>query len=1710
MATLPFETPDALPEMEGASGALPFELEIPEDRPKTKLGRLLGKDAEPGTARYAAEGIIGGAEAGGRTIWDIITTTLGGAAHLPASLYEGAKEALKQEKAGKGKVTSISEGYAKSGDVMKDLLANSQERIGSEAVIPERIAAPTKANEELINHGFESWITSHGDAAEWLAKLPPKAYQAFTNEMRKKYNLPAKEYNTPEKLIAGIKTAAEVVGNFDLPMGGYAARPKPGTIPRQTPESLAKARATYETPEAKAETAQFNRAAEARAIEQQRQRDQAQYGQQADLPFEVAAEEARYRGGNMGGILDPKERARIEAEIADQVGIQRQGELFDGVPLRSPDEMQARELLGEGATGNRDRISPRESQFEIGKETEMPFIEAQQFDRPGLGRGPDETIPYVKPGEKGTIHPDLLTFGVNRIIERFKNEGRDEPLVRAAAMFKGTFNPSKLKMEIERARDPNSRSTIMFMTPDQFHELAQKRIDEPVIGYDREGLRGNIRKGLKTEKGLDDLLYLEVIHDKSLPYGTLKVIAHEGRHRMDVFKEQGIDLIPVVLKSDKRGFWADDPKTKFSRLEGENGTSIEMPWENMIEPTAHKTAVEHRTTWNPLEGPGRRQAGLIQIFGKNDRKVGGGVAKILQAAREQFNVDTRKLKDTVAEENIKPETTQDIPGNLRWDLGIDKSISIITQKYPGAGKIIKWAVDHRRTIDRLKDVRINEGIRAALDPWKNTKNKRDLREMLDTWIEKIGADRALTREDFKSERQFRVYEAVSKSLEDLRVRVNAARAKEGLPPISKIENYLPAMWEGDYYVSVKDAANQTKAVFRFKSLREAEHAQKEIKAKHSDMNVSQAKHNEASRGADLTDLSAFEEAIRVMSRTNDPITSALQRTYAELRSSGGFAKHGLERKNVGGFMGWEPGMAGVTNMEKAIAQYIKQGETHIANLEKANLQKQLNDKDMKPIMDKMPNAKQYLEDYIQQAKGADLSGQGYVKALFEGMGKVSGQGSSAWRRYTSGISQLMGVYWLTNFRFAVSQIIQPINALAKMVDIKGMEPLARNPMAALAEGYRQLLAPDAGFKKAAAWAEKNGYLDGTIVSLLQLKMADLEGNRLGKIGDLSGWALNKLEHHLVRSNAFSMFEYQLRDVVKEPEARYKMAAEYMSHYMVEYNKGSSPMIYNKMGPVGAMARPLKQYAHNTYGQFIEYLLTAKDQKRMAPLATFLGSQVAVGGLKGTMLVAEATAIITLLNAVFNSDIPTPEELLLESKLPDAAIFGGASTALGYDISGSVAAPSMPNMFSLPVVDFVKKAGEGMVGLQFLYKLTNGTATDADKLKAALALTPNAMAGFWEELYSQPDGPVPNPNRGMRGDHVRTPHERDMARYLSIKSMDEARDNMVARVARNILARDLKQKTGALNVITDYVINNKDIPPELIERYTEEGGNPAHLARAVRERIIERQLPYEENAMRGGMTLDKVHRLEAIKKLLDDETDIPETSPSQESQGTGGGPGGKTSKFTAPTPEQIKTIASEEGIPPDLFYRIAKAENVKHDPHATSKAGAKGVMQMMPATFKQYGGKDINDPEDNIRTSAKYMKYLLNRFNGDVRKAVAAYNAGPNRTAKSIKDTGDIPQNPETKAYVKKILGEEDNSSPYKKMGYQARGRIKDPYPNKDKMDTAEKSSRWWYNEEVIKDSGIHIDQKALETQRDRIRGYNVPHNKWKKKYKQGEFPEREV
>ena len=151
----------------------------------------------------------------------------------------------------------------------------------------------------------------------------------------------------------------------------------------------------------------------------------------------------------------------------------------------------------------------------------------------------------------------------------------------------------------------------------------------------------------------------------------------------------------------------------------------------------------------------------------------------------------------------------------------------------------------------------------------------------------------------------------------------------------------------------------------------------------------------------------------------------------------------------------------------------------------------------------------------------------------------------------------------------------------------------------------------------------------------------------------------------------------------------------------------------------------------------------------------------------------------------------------------------------------------------------------------------------------------------------------------------------------------------------------------------------------------------------------------------------------LMKLLEQKT--------EESQSDNSSTGTSNSKNIFS--DLIKQASEKYGVDEDLISSVIQAES-NFNSKAVSSCGAQGLMQLMPGTAASLGVSNSFDPKENIDGGTLYLLKMLNRYDGDVEKALAAYNAGPG----AVDKYNGIPPYQETQNYVSKVIGYYNNQS----------------------------------------------------------------------------------
>ena len=141
-------------------------------------------------------------------------------------------------------------------------------------------------------------------------------------------------------------------------------------------------------------------------------------------------------------------------------------------------------------------------------------------------------------------------------------------------------------------------------------------------------------------------------------------------------------------------------------------------------------------------------------------------------------------------------------------------------------------------------------------------------------------------------------------------------------------------------------------------------------------------------------------------------------------------------------------------------------------------------------------------------------------------------------------------------------------------------------------------------------------------------------------------------------------------------------------------------------------------------------------------------------------------------------------------------------------------------------------------------------------------------------------------------------------------------------------------------------------------------------------------------------------------------------------------------------DAISSASQRYKLDPDFVSSVVSAES-GFNPHARSRKGAKGLMQLMPGTASQLGVDDAYDPAKNADGGTRYLRGLLERYNFDVPRALAAYNAGPTR----VEQHNGIPPYRETRLYVAHIIRDYNR----KKLAQEKASRHAGTLKNKPKV-----------------------------------------------------------
>lgn len=1058
--------------------------------------------------------------------------------------------------------------------------------------------------------------------------------------------------------------------------------------------------------------------------------------------------------------------------------------------------------------------------------------------------------------------------------------------------WKGAFTENELGVAIKAVDNPKSLDTVAFMTPEQFHELATKRTPAELNAEYTPRLRESIREGLKSKNGLWEMPYLRIDNEG-------KVTAHEGRHRMDVFREQGYELVPVRLRKEAGEGWGTwRAPTKIIPQEFKNSPAAikELVAVDMPE-VLHQTA-------RPLAIPKSQRGGLdIKAIGEGAKELVNKIVKPRPPMKSPVIKDPKMgaLKDAGFKGMIpKDPTASEI---LEASLGAGDSNLTMTGVQSGATLTgIKYNSPLIQGIGRLyqnAQKRSEKLIRDFVYPVEYAFKKLSKTEIIE--LAQLMKKEMLEQREFGAE-QLRASGYTEKQItaytqmRDLFNRTYDAQAKalesQGRKVPTKREAYLSSRWSGDWHVPVytKDGklvyyiAEQTKAG-----------ANAALRYLEGQFDIDKSKSKVEYRAGFSKRGSAYDAYTTMLGMLdkNDPRAATIKSVMEDYLIDQGFnalgqKKHFESKVGIGGYLGdrpWKNEKTNAYDLFKSQFDYAKHAFTW-AELQKATkTSKEVLSNDY--LVQEQPNNLHYAQEYAKSKLG--FGDANWVNDMENAANKMLGTSKQS---FYNAVGDMKSFFIITklgfNLGFMGANMIQPVFTLPWHGNLTS-QGFKHNPIKTFASGGMDAISGYAKYmfdvdwpmtevgKAALQYAEDNG--------IVRRSMFDETANigrhpgveMAEKVGSTS---IQSIEH-MARLNSFMGFVHHLEQskMFDNPMDMFQKAEELTNAAMVDYRQGEGPMMFDKAGLTGEALKTLQTFKFNYYNQ-LHYFLKEAQEGRPNALLTFVGLQAALGGALGMPFMQEIDDVFSFLKENAPTSVHqyikdfTPKQFLIET-LPDWASYGGASKLTGAQLSsrfdsGNIADLSFDGLFPF-VSDLYNQASK--VGKA---ALDSSNSTKMAEAMYAVA-PPGPIQGILETEKQEFKGPrTPegnqvylNPRELGKQDatFVRTP-EQEMYRKLGVTELEEAKyKDLRFRQNRNEREATERRNKLAEDYFDAIVRQDKKDVEKYMYRYVKYGGDPQTLIDRLDDDMIRRRLPQETIEAMKSQSLSAVQKAKRMKEVL---------------------------------------------------------------------------------------------------------------------------------------------------------------------------------------------------------------------------------------------------
>lgn len=1153
----------------------------------------------------------------------------------------------------------------------------------------------------------------------------------------------------------------------------------------------------------------------------------------------------------------PVDRFQLARQAEEQKRMfeqqQEQARMMEG-EIRKQEQDQAYAQYQE-----QKRLAAAEEQAAKRDQVLKDLEEELRVERESKGQQRKAQQRMVPRGQRGAIDIE----GVKEAIDFFKQglfEAQD-----VLKAFKGTFDDVEMQLAEKAMKSETSKDHIVLMSPDEFHSVAAMRPQSLLT----KGLKHeSIREGLKSKKGLSDIPYL--LYDKNG-----KVISHEGRHRMDVFKEQGIDLVPVRI----RGY---DSRNLPEKL---------LPEDNLI-----RQGGGGITTPKPIRGP-QSQRGVIDLGLPNPEKT-----KAIEGI----------IKSKLYAPEVKPEAViesalaegKDGSGSVNFSAG---------GTLEGAKRNSALITGGVRIVQRFKNI-AEDMIRTNVFPVERSFRKLKAIEVQD--LAKVFKQEMFARQEFTAqelasiglnENQLVAYTTMRDMFKRALADMNQSRVSRGLEPVTPQEAYLSSRWRGTFRRGIYDAKGRLKWYLAAETKKGLDSQTQALLKEFPDLVQGEHVDHVTNRGRYKTDSGELYTTMLDVLGRDDPSVQKIKdwhEAQVSLDAEGAYAqtKHFEKKANIRGFVGDRPGFNPKTEALAMFQEQINYAKNahKWASLTKAG-------SELKTIFINEDLAKQqpknieYLKEYYR-----DQIGLGTMDLVNRMEDAISNTGVSvnAAKDFVNTVKSL----WITqklvaSAGFVLSNVLQATNMMPHLIDLqrtyKG-NPLTvpASLMAGISEGalmatghltgvpgklletakYRP---GDSVFSaKAMKYAEDNSVIARSVYDESPIESSF---STLGRAIHVAGKTVSVPEAYL-RSITFMTYAHMLKmsGKFKNDLELFRVAEEKTNISMGDYRTGERAMIFSKLGTAGDAMNILQTYPINFYNQY-SWATREAGRGNPLPVVTMLATHYAIAGMMGIPGFQDVDKLWNWTKdqlAEMNPDIWNKVKdvdlkgLALQT-LGERGLYGSASVDSGIALTSRAAAPAGSEMLANPAqpyIDMGKQAAS--LGASALDPLDPQKAS-----QAALNIAPVGLQGALETgplrdqtSVQRPEGRVYGKATDLasrEGVYMRSPEEEKL-RAFGLRSQKEVFERDQAYKARQ---KELQAQTVARK-LPDRVYNevrkgDLDKAREYMKLYVELTGNPM-TEDMFQKRVLDEYMTSAEKAQYKAKNLQGLAAVKNLRDLLKEQ------------------------------------------------------------------------------------------------------------------------------------------------------------------------------------------------------------------------------------------------